>query len=52
MAGTTPVTSRVEILFLFLCRSFDDLERHLVWMITMTDDFGIIIHCECFCYFC
>ena len=42
MVDTTPVTSRVEILFLFLCRSFDDLERHPVWMITMTDDFGTI----------
>ena len=43
MAGTTPVTSRVEILFLFLCRSSDDLDRHPVWTITTTNDFDIII---------
>ena len=42
MVDTTPVTSRVKILFLFLCRSSDDLEQHPIWMITMSDDFGII----------
>ena len=42
VASTTPVAFLVEILLLFSCRSSDDLERHPIWTITITDNFGII----------
>ena len=41
VAGTTPMTPPVQILFL-PCRPLDDRWQSFIWTITLTNDFGII----------